>query len=133
LQFSGEEVKAKVAMRIREVRGSILISSTFVSFLGILLFYYHEDSFNVMGPNFTPHIILQTNVRISWALEIIPRSYWTEILLWYQYYDWNNHNTSYHRAIARFKHQKMARFEVKSGPRNKYLASSFEKINALKR
>jgi hypothetical protein len=55
--------------------------------------------------------------------------------MWCQYCDKNNHNTADCRAIAKFKQQKKACFEVKAGPGKKSLAFSFlfEEINALKR
>jgi hypothetical protein len=57
--------------------------------------------------------------------------------MWGHYCDKNNHNTTDCRAIAKFKQQKnnKGRFEGKSGPGKKQLASCFllEEINALKR
>jgi hypothetical protein len=53
--------------------------------------------------------------------------------MWCHHCDKNNHNTADCRAIAKFKQQKKACFEVKDGPGNKSLAFLFEEINALKR
>jgi hypothetical protein len=53
--------------------------------------------------------------------------------LWCHYCDKNNHNTADCRAIAKFKQQKKARFEAKTGPGKESLAFLFEEINALKR
>jgi hypothetical protein len=53
--------------------------------------------------------------------------------MWCHYCDKNNHNTADCTAIAKFKQQKKAHFESKSGPRKKSLAFLFEKINAFKR
>jgi hypothetical protein len=51
------------------------------------------------------------------------------------YCDKNNHNKADCRAISKFKQQKKACFEAKSGPGKKSLAFLvlFEEINALKR
>jgi hypothetical protein len=48
------------------------------------------------------------------------------------YCEKNNHNTADCRAISRFKQQKKAHFEAKSGPGKKFLAFLFEEIDALK-
>jgi hypothetical protein len=53
--------------------------------------------------------------------------------MWCHYCDKNNHNTADCRAIAKFKQQEKACFEVKSGPGKKPLAFFFEEINTLKR
>jgi hypothetical protein len=53
--------------------------------------------------------------------------------MWCHYCDKNNHNTTDCRAIAKFKQQKKARFEAKSGAGKKSLAFLFEEINSLKR
>jgi hypothetical protein len=53
--------------------------------------------------------------------------------MWCHYCDKNNRNTADCRAIAKFKQQKKACFEAKSGPGKKSLAFLFEEINALKR
>jgi hypothetical protein len=55
--------------------------------------------------------------------------------MWCHYCDKNkyNQNTDDCRAIAKFKHQKKARFETKSVPGKKSLAFLFKEINALKR
>jgi hypothetical protein len=53
--------------------------------------------------------------------------------MWCHYCDKNNHNMADCRAIAKFKQQKKARFEAKSGPGKNSLAFLFEEINALKR
>jgi hypothetical protein len=53
--------------------------------------------------------------------------------MWCHYCDKNNHNKADCRAIAKFKQQKIAQFEAKSGPGKKYLAFLFKEINALKR
>jgi hypothetical protein len=49
--------------------------------------------------------------------------------MWCYFCDKNNHNTANCRAIAKFKLQKKACFEVKSGPRKMSLAFFFEEIN----
>jgi hypothetical protein len=41
--------------------------------------------------------------------------------MWYHYCDKNNHNRAAYRKIAKFKQQKKALFEAKSGPRKKSL------------
>jgi hypothetical protein len=50
-----------------------------------------------------------------------------------QFCDKNNHNTEYCKAIAKFKQQKKACFEAKSGPGKNSLAFLvlLEEINAL--
>jgi hypothetical protein len=55
--------------------------------------------------------------------------------MWCHYCDKNNHNTADYRAIAKFKEQKKAHFEAKTGPGKKSLAFLvlFKEINALKR
>jgi hypothetical protein len=53
--------------------------------------------------------------------------------MWCHYCDKNNHHMTDCRAIAKFKQQKKACFQAKSGPRKKSLAFLFEEINALKR
>jgi hypothetical protein len=53
--------------------------------------------------------------------------------VWCQYCDKNNHNMADCRAIAKFKQQKKAHFEAKSGSGKNSLAFLFEEINALKR
>jgi hypothetical protein len=52
--------------------------------------------------------------------------------MWCHYCDKNNHNTADCRAIAKFKQQKKACFEAKSGPGKKSLSFLFEESNALK-
>jgi hypothetical protein len=54
--------------------------------------------------------------------------------MWCHYCDKNNHNAADCRAIAKFKQQKKARFEAKSGPGKKSLAFLFlfEEIKHLK-
>jgi hypothetical protein len=52
--------------------------------------------------------------------------------MWCHYCDKNNHNTAYWRAIAKFKQQKKALFEAKSGSGKKSLAFRFEEVNAPK-
>jgi hypothetical protein len=53
--------------------------------------------------------------------------------MWCHYCHKNNHNTDNCRAIAKFKQQKKACFEVKAGPGKKSLAFIFEETNVLKR
>jgi hypothetical protein len=55
--------------------------------------------------------------------------------VWYHYFKKNNHNTADCREITKFKHQKKASFEAKSGTRKKSLAFffHFKEVNALKR
>jgi hypothetical protein len=55
--------------------------------------------------------------------------------MWCHHCDKNNHNTVDCRAISKFKQQKKACFEAKTGPRKKSLAFLvlFDEINALKR
>jgi hypothetical protein len=52
--------------------------------------------------------------------------------MWCHYCDKNNHKTAGCRAIAKFKHQKKARFVAKSGPGKMCLAFLFREINALR-
>jgi hypothetical protein len=53
--------------------------------------------------------------------------------MWCHYCDKNNHNNADSRAIAKFKQQKKARFEAKTGTGKKSLAFLFEEVNALKK
>jgi hypothetical protein len=55
--------------------------------------------------------------------------------MWCHYCDKNNHNTADCRAIAKFKQQKKAFFQAKSGTRKKSLVFLFlsEETNTLKR
>jgi hypothetical protein len=46
-------------------RVSICGSCSSASCFGMLFYEHHLDFFNVTDPDFTPHTILQTNVRIS--------------------------------------------------------------------
>jgi hypothetical protein len=51
--------------------------------------------------------------------------------MWCHYCDKNNHNTADYRAIAKFKQQKNACFEDKSGTRKKFLALLFQSLKRL--
>jgi hypothetical protein len=53
--------------------------------------------------------------------------------MWCHYCNQNNHYTADCRAIAKFRQQKKARFEVKAEPGKKSLAFLFEEINAFKK
>jgi hypothetical protein len=53
--------------------------------------------------------------------------------MWCQYFEKNNHNTADCIAISKFKRQKKALFEAKSGCVKNSLPFLFEEIDALKR
>jgi hypothetical protein len=66
LDISHEEMKVPSVHRMkREVRDSILGGCSFASYFRMLLYWHQLYSFNATYPDFTPHIILQSNVRIS--------------------------------------------------------------------
>jgi hypothetical protein len=53
--------------------------------------------------------------------------------MWCYYCDKNNHNKAFCRAIAKFKYQKSACFEAKSGYRKKSLGLLLEEVNTIKK
>jgi hypothetical protein len=53
--------------------------------------------------------------------------------MWCHYCDKENYNKTECRTISKFKQQKNAHFEAKSGPGKKYLAFPFKESDELKR